>query len=63
MEIEQESITVRVPKDLADRIRAMAVREMTQAATIYRRVMKVGVESEEARLHAESAARRVAAAS
>lgn len=60
MEVEQESLTVRVPKDLADRVRAMAVSELTQAATIWRRVMKVGIETEEARLRAEELARRVA---
>ena len=61
MELEQESLTVRVPKDFADRVRSMAVSEMTQAATIWRRIMKVGIETEEARLEGERVARRAVA--
>lgn len=58
MMVEQESLTIRVPKDMADRVRAMAASELTQPASVWRRIMKVGIETEEVRLEAESLARR-----
>lgn len=56
MEVEQSLVTVRMPRDLAERVRALATREMTQGATIWRRVARIGLSVEEARLDAEDAA-------
>ena len=50
---ELKSLTVWLPPDFVERVRAIAEREMTQSATIWRRVIKVGLEAEEARIEAE----------
>ena len=51
---ELKSLTVWLPPDFVGRVRAIAEREMTQSATIWRRVIKVGLEAEEARIEAEA---------
>ena len=52
---ELKSLTVWLPPDFVGRVRAIAEREMTQSATIWRRVIKVGLEAEESRIEAEAA--------
>ena len=47
------SLTVRIPPTWAARTRAIAARELTQAATIWRRVIRLGLEAEEARIESE----------
>ena len=56
MRRELKSLTVWVPPDFVERVRALAERDMTQAATIWRRVIKVGLEAEEARTKTEAVA-------
>ena len=46
------SLTVRVPAAWVARIRAIAARELTQPATIWRRAIRSGLEAEEARIAA-----------
>jgi hypothetical protein len=48
MRRDLKSLTVWVPPDFVERVRALAERDMTQAATIWRRVIKIGLEAEEA---------------
>ena len=47
------SLTVRIPPTWAARTRAIAARELTQAATIWRRAIRLGLEAEEARIESE----------
>ena len=44
------SLTVRVPTSWVARIKAIAARELTQPATIWRRAIRIGLEAEEARI-------------
>lgn len=43
------SVTIRMPDDLMDRVREIAVRDYSKEAAVFRRLVRLGLEADERR--------------